>query len=110
MGLPVYNLEEYSGQVMNKNKINMMSRNETKAKYGICRRLDNKLKIYIKKVARKHQSQEDLIQNFCVNKFGVLSLCYLCCHFFTRIYLYSVWSILHKNKRATCETAIYVFS
>ena len=30
MALPVYNLVEYSGQVMNKNKINMMSRNETK--------------------------------------------------------------------------------
>jgi hypothetical protein len=30
MVLPVYNLVEYSGQVMNKNKINMMSRNETK--------------------------------------------------------------------------------
>jgi hypothetical protein len=30
MVLSVYNLVEYSGQVMNKNKINMMSRNETK--------------------------------------------------------------------------------
>jgi hypothetical protein len=30
MVLPVYNLVEYSGQVMNKNKINIMSRNETK--------------------------------------------------------------------------------
>jgi hypothetical protein len=30
MVLPIYNLGEYSGQVMNKNKINMMSRNETK--------------------------------------------------------------------------------
>ena len=30
MVLLVYNLEEYSDQVMNKNKINMMSRNETK--------------------------------------------------------------------------------
>ena len=28
--LPIYNLGEYSGQVMNKSKINMMSRNETK--------------------------------------------------------------------------------
>jgi hypothetical protein len=30
MVLPIYYLGEYSGQVMNKNKINMMSRNETK--------------------------------------------------------------------------------
>ena len=30
MVLPIYNLGEYSGQVMNKHKINMMSRSETK--------------------------------------------------------------------------------
>ena len=30
MVLPIYNLGKYSGQVMNKHKINMMSRNETK--------------------------------------------------------------------------------
>jgi hypothetical protein len=30
MVLPIYNLGEYSGQVMKKNKINMLSRNETK--------------------------------------------------------------------------------
>jgi hypothetical protein len=30
MVLPIYNLEEYSGQVMNKHNINMMSRNEIK--------------------------------------------------------------------------------
>ena len=78
MVLPVYNLEEYSGQVMHKNKIKYDVTQRNKAKYGICRRLDNKLKIYIKNGARKQESQEDLIQNFCVNKFGVLSLCYLC--------------------------------
>ena len=53
-----------------------MQRNKTK--YSILRRLDNKLKIYITNAARKHQIQEDLIQNFCVNKFGVLPLCYPC--------------------------------
>jgi hypothetical protein len=30
MVLPIYYLEEYSGQVMNKHNINMMSRNEIK--------------------------------------------------------------------------------
>ena len=30
MVLPIYYLGEYSGQVMNTNTINMMSRNETK--------------------------------------------------------------------------------
>ena len=33
-------------------------------------------KKYIKNVARKHQSQGGFIQNFCVNKFSVLPLCY----------------------------------
>ena len=31
-----------------------------------------------KKCPRKHQSLDGLIQNFCVNKFGVLPLCYPC--------------------------------
>ena len=47
-----------------------MQRNDTK--YGLNRRLDNKWKIYFKNVACKHQSQEGFIENFCVNKFGLL--------------------------------------
>jgi hypothetical protein len=49
-----------------------------KAKNSICRRLDNRLNIYIWNVGRKHQSHGGLIQNFCVNKFGVLPLCCPC--------------------------------
>ena len=65
MVLSVYYLEEYPGQVMNKNKIKYDVTQRNKAKYGICRRLDKKLNIYIYiyNVACKHQSQEDLIQN-----------------------------------------------
>jgi hypothetical protein len=32
----------------------------------------------IKNAARKYQSQGGFIQNFCVNKFGVMPLCYPC--------------------------------
>jgi hypothetical protein len=62
---------------MSKNKINILSRNETKRNTAY-RRLDNKWKKYIKNVGRKHQSQGGFIQNFCVIKFGVLPLCYPC--------------------------------
>ena len=58
---------------MSKNKINILSRNETK-RNTVCRRLDNKCK-KIYNVACKHQSQGGFIQNFCVNKFCVLTLC-----------------------------------
>jgi hypothetical protein len=47
MVLPIYYLEEYSGQVMNKNKIKYDVTQRNKAKYGICRRFDKKLNIYI---------------------------------------------------------------
>jgi hypothetical protein len=47
MVLPIYYLEEYSGQVMNKNKIKYDVTQRKKAKYGICRRFDKKLNIYI---------------------------------------------------------------
>ena len=64
---------------MRKNKINILSCNETKqntAYIDANRRLDNKWKKNIKNVTRKHQSQGGFIQNFCMNKFCVLPLCY----------------------------------
>ena len=81
MFLPVYNLAQkrgiaWPGHEQKLNKYDVTQRN--KAKNSICRRLDNKLKIYIWNVARKQQSHGGLIQNFCVNKFGVLPLCYPC--------------------------------
>ena len=73
--LEAFSRNQYSGQVMSKNKINILSRNETKRNYlySIPRRLDNKWKTYIKNVARKHQSQGGFIQ-----KFGLLPLYYPC--------------------------------
>jgi hypothetical protein len=65
---------EIQEQKLNKYDVTQRS----KAKYSICRRLDNKLNIYIYNVACKHQSQEGLTQNFCVNQFGVLPFCYPC--------------------------------
>jgi hypothetical protein len=50
----------------------------TKKEVGLCRGLDNRLNTYIGNVGGKHQSHGGLIQNFCVNKFGVLPLCYPC--------------------------------
>jgi hypothetical protein len=58
------------------NKYPVTHRN--KRKYSIYRPLDNKWQIYLQNVARKHQNHGGLIQNFCVNKFGVLPLCYPC--------------------------------
>ena len=82
MFLPVYSLaqkREYSGPVMSKNKINIMSRNETKRNIAYADDLViNYIYIYIYNVPRKHQSQRGLIPNFCVNTFEVLPLCYLC--------------------------------
>jgi hypothetical protein len=83
-----------------------MQRN--KAKNSICRRLDNKLKIYILNVARKHQSKGGLTQNCCVNTFGdfaiLLSLLAkaIANFFYTNIpiTLHGLFSII--NKRATC--------
>ena len=96
--LPLYYIAqtgEYSGQVMSKNKINMKSRNETKAKYSICRRLDNKLKIYVWNVPRKHQNQRGLIQGFAI----VLTLlAKAIAIFFTQIYLEMLWFILHRKQ------------
>ena len=78
-----------------------MQRN--KAKYSICRRLDNKLKIYVWNVPRKHQNQRGLIQNFCVNKFRdfaiVLTLlAKAIAIFFTQIYLEMLWFILQRKQ------------
>ena len=69
---------------MSKYKINILSRNETNRNTSY---IDD-LKI---NVARKHQSQGGLIQNFCVNKFGVFPillslLAKAIANFFTRIY------------------------
>ena len=75
MFLPVYNLAQHRGTFwpgheQKSDKYDVTQRNKTK--YSICRRLDLRLKIYIQNVAHNHQSQEDLIENVCLNKFGVV--------------------------------------
>ena len=62
---------------MSKTKINILSRNETKRNTAYIDDLIINEK-NIKNAARKYQSQGGFIQNFCVNKFGVMPLCYPC--------------------------------
>ena len=62
----------------------------------------------IKNVARKYQSQGGFIQNFCINKFGVMPLCYRSLLAktmakFLHEYTYKCCGLFSiKNKRATC--------
>ena len=96
-------------------KKNILSRTETR---GNTAQVDDFIineKIYIQNVPRKHQSRGGLIQNFCVNKFEVLPLCYTCqlmqLPIFLHEYTYNLYGLFSiKNKQATSQTAIYICS